>query len=469
MPIVQIRNKYQILRQMIARAVGRSNLVGITKNSTIYHALAAASDEDAEQYFQISRTREVFSILNATGSDLDERAQEIVPQVISRRTALRSSGNVVFTRPGTTGTVVISEGSLVGARDVDGVIQFRTTASGSITPGNTTSGDVPVVANEPGARGNVVSGAIVRLISSIPGVTGVTNANSYTNGRDREEDDRFRARLLAYIQGISRGTPTALRAFALNVQLEDGRVVLFAKVFESVIPTGQVQLYIDDGTGTTGSVKSESPNEEVIASASGDEQFVYTLYKPIVPVSYSPSQPLVVEINSVVQIEGTDYEVDRSQGKIGFYTPLSIGDNVIVSYTYFGTDTNPGLIGQTQKVIDGVPTNRIAFPGVRAAGISVAVLPAESDLQTINAKATVIDAYDPIAVQDNVQIAILTYINNLDIGEDVIVSEIIQRAMAVDGMYNFKITSFNGSSTIVDRVISPKGVARAIDNGIIIN
>lgn len=468
MPILQIRNKYQILRQMIARAVGRSDLVGIVKNSAIYHILAAAADEDAEQYFQMSRLREVFSILTASGSDLDERAQEIVPQVITRRTSLRASGEVTFTRPGTTGTVVIPEGSLVGAQDTDGVIQFRTTAAGSITPGNTSS-DIPVVANEPGARGNVAGGAIIRLISRIPGVTGVSNQNSFTNGRDREEDDRFRARLLAYIQGISRGTPTALRAFALNVQLVDGRVVLFAKVFEPVIPTGQIQLYIDDGTGTTGDVTTPVLEEEVVASASGDEQFVYTLYKPIVPASYVPTKALVVLLNSVAQTEGVDFEIDRSQGKIGFYTPLSAGDNVKVTYTYFGTDTNPGLIGQTQKVIDGVPSNRIAFPGVRAGGVSVAVLPAETDYQSLDARAVVADEYDPVIVQDNVQIAILGYINNLDIGEDVIVAEIIQRAMSVSGMVNFRIITFNGSSTVVDRVIAQNYVARAIDDSIIIN
>ena len=74
MPVFQPRNRVQILREMVARVVARSRLVGVTRNSTVFHVMAGSAEEDAEQYFEMSRLRAVFSIDKATGSDLDERA-----------------------------------------------------------------------------------------------------------------------------------------------------------------------------------------------------------------------------------------------------------------------------------------------------------------------------------------------------------------------------------------------------------
>lgn len=88
---------------MVARVVARSKLTGLTRNSVVYHVLAAATNEDADQYVQMARLREVFSIDTATGSDLDERAKEIQPGTLTRYPALSSSGTVIFSRPGTSG------------------------------------------------------------------------------------------------------------------------------------------------------------------------------------------------------------------------------------------------------------------------------------------------------------------------------------------------------------------------------
>lgn len=79
MPVFQPRNRIQILREMVARVVARSKLAGLTRNSVVFHVLAGAANEDAEQYVQLARLRNVFAIDKATGSDLDERAKEVLP------------------------------------------------------------------------------------------------------------------------------------------------------------------------------------------------------------------------------------------------------------------------------------------------------------------------------------------------------------------------------------------------------
>ena len=124
MSIFQPRNRVQILREMVARLVARSKLTGLNRNSVYFHLLAAAANEDAEQYVQLARLRSLFSIDNARGSDLDERAAEIVPGVIKRRSALFASGSVVFSRPGTTGSISIPAGTQVGATDPQGQVQL---------------------------------------------------------------------------------------------------------------------------------------------------------------------------------------------------------------------------------------------------------------------------------------------------------------------------------------------------------
>ena len=117
MPVFQPRNRVQILRAMIARAIARSPLVGLTRNSTIYHVLAAAAEEDSISYFEAARLRSVFSLDNATGTDLDERAAEIQPSTVERFRAIFATGDVTFSRPGTTGTLNIAVGTIIAASD----------------------------------------------------------------------------------------------------------------------------------------------------------------------------------------------------------------------------------------------------------------------------------------------------------------------------------------------------------------
>ena len=249
MPVFRPRNRIEILRAMAARVVARSGLSRLERNGGVYHVLAAAANEIAEVYFQLARLRQLFSIETATGSDLDRRAAEIQPASIVRRAALFATGEVTFIRPGVAGITNIPIGTIVAAEDQDGLVKYRTTAAGQITAGNTSSAPVDVVALEAGERANVDGASIVKFVSRVAGVTAVTNAVSLENGRDRESDREFRARLKSYVQSLSRGTVTALEGFARNVRLSDGRRVLFAKVVEGITPSGLVDLYIDDGTG----------------------------------------------------------------------------------------------------------------------------------------------------------------------------------------------------------------------------
>lgn len=471
MPIFQPRNRIQILRDMIARVVARSRLSGLTKNSVFYHILAAAAAEDAEQYVQMARLRRLFSIDKATGSDLDERAKEIVPSTIFRTPALFGSTTVVFSRPGTTGTVTIPVGTQVAASDVDGQIRFRTTSAGEISAGNTASAAINVVATTAGVRGNVAAGAISRIISRIPGISSVTNATAVSNARDREGDPSFRARIKSYVQAISRGTPNAIEAFARNVILADGRRVLFATIVEPIIPNGKVDLYIDDGTGAVSEVSEEFIGTwDVFVSSitDGGERNFFVTAGPV-----RDDGALQVEADTgggfVALVQGTDYEFNFSTGQLelstsSFPTGLPVGGSLRAQYRYY-----TGLIAETQRIINGDPNDELRAPGVRAAGVQVTVRAPATVFQSLVGTLAVRADFDPAVVANNVETAIQNYINGLDIGDDVIVAEIIERAMSVDGMFNFNITSLTGGSPAADQVILSNQIARITAGSITLN
>lgn len=441
---------------MVARVVARSDLIGLTRNGAIFHLIAAAASEDAEQYFQMSRLRDLFAIDKATGSDLDARAAEIVPGTITRREALKGSTTSVFSRPGIVGTTAIASGSIVAAVDAQGQIKFQTTSAGSILAGSMDSAPIPVVAIEAGTRGNVAAGSIVQFVSRIAGVNSVTNGTAISNAQDRESDEAFRARIRAYVQAISRATPTAIESFANNVTLADGRRVLFANLKEPIIPDGTTQLYIDDGTGSV----EESDDtfigapEIVIASAVGGEVQAFSGQKPI-----RDDGSFVLEIDFgggyIVQTLGVDYNFNAAQGKIVLTTALLVGDAVRMTYRYY-----TGLIQETQKVIDGDPLNPLVYPGVRAGGMQVYVLAPALTAQSLAGTISVLGGFDTTTVAAEVSTVIQGYINGLPIGADVIVAEIIERAMGVTGMFNFGITTLTGSSPATDQVILDDQVAR---------
>lgn len=461
MPLFRPRTRVEILRDMIARVVARSSLVGIVRNSVVFHLLAAAADEDAEQYFQLANLRAIFSIDKATGSDLDERAAEIQPGTLTRRQSIFASGEIAFKRNGTIGNLLIPAGSAVAAEDTEGQIKYRTTAAATILAGSDTVIAVPVVALEAGSRGNASPLTVIQLVSRIPGVIATYNTAAFTNGQDRESDESFRARLKLYVQSLSRGTPVAVRSFALNVQLIDGRRVLYAKVVEPISPTGDYDVYIDDGTGTV----DEFDNTYIFAldtlinPAIGGEFNVFTSQRPI-----RDDGGFAAFKNAVPMVRGVDYELNSANGQVELTAPLVALDIITANYRYY-----TGLIQETQRVIDGDPATFLTHPGVRAAGTRAIVRAAVPVFQTLAANAAIQSDYNASNVIEEVEATILRYINTLDIGQSVIVAEIVERAMAVPGMFNFQISDLSGTFPAVDQFILPNQVARIVSASLVVS
>lgn len=447
MPAFRPRNRIEILRQLVARTVARSRLSGMTKNSNVFHVLAAIGGEFTEAYFQMARLRDIWSIDRATGSDLDERALEIQPGTIRRRGALYATTFVRLTRNTTVGTLPIPIGSIYSALDTNGQeIRFKTTATGSIGGGDLTSADIPVTAIAPGSRANVIGGQITRLITRIPTIVSVTNPSDVKNGRDRESDAEFRARLKAFIAGLPRGTPRAIESAARLVRTFDGRSALFSRLVEPLPRDGTITLYIDDGTGVVETYDSSllgSPETIIATAAGGEEEFRVTQW----PVRDDGS--FTLRLNGTPLVRDVDYFFDPTKGYGRIVTALSTGDLLTAGYRYY-----TGLIQAVGRVIAGVPGVR-ELPGYSPAGIQAFVFAASRILQTVTANITVANDFDVLATIANVKTSIQTYINGLGIGENVIRAELYSVIMGVDG-----VTDVTISTPAANQVILPNEVAR---------
>jgi len=262
MPKFTPKTQEQLMAAAIAKLVSRTGLSDVGDSSVMKHLIAAMCRQDAQQYYQMTLLLQLFSIDTATGDDLDQRAKDIQPGTLQRLQASKATGTVVFSRNGTSGSVVIPVGTKV--KTGDGKV-FSTTTAGSITaasveqiPGHGVGRDsnlVSVVAEVPGSAGNVVAGTVVKFSSKPAGVDEVTNLSAFANGRDKETDDAFRTRLKAYVGGLARCTIGAMEAWLLGQQDPDtGASIVSVNIFEDPVERGNITVYVDDGTGTAEAV-----------------------------------------------------------------------------------------------------------------------------------------------------------------------------------------------------------------------
>ena len=176
----------------------------------------------------------------ASGEGLDRHGEL---RGVSRNAAAKATGTLTFRmlsaqsvdRTVPKGTVCLT-GQLV---------QFVTTEQGVI-PAGETSVTVPAEAVEYGAAGNVLAGTVVRMQTLPAGVQEVVNPEAFSGGRDQEEDEAYRKRILDVYRGVSNGVNEAFyKQLALSVDGVD-RV----EVVPKINGVGSVGIIVDSDTGT---------------------------------------------------------------------------------------------------------------------------------------------------------------------------------------------------------------------------
>ena len=186
-------------------------------------------------------------VQDATGEDLDVLGEQLG---VPRREASRAEGSVTFSRDEpANGDYLIQSGTDVQTTGLDPVV-FTTTEAVTLTEG-TTEVDAPISAKEPGAEGNVAAGTITSSTSFPTGIQSVTNSNSTETGRDVEEDDAYRERIIESVGKTE--TTSGYNIFRQLSSLDYVRDVQYIDNSEDASGNGlndhEAEVVIDGGSG----------------------------------------------------------------------------------------------------------------------------------------------------------------------------------------------------------------------------
>lgn len=214
------------------------------------------------------------------------------------------------------------------------------------------------------------------------------------------------------------------------------------------IPTGSTTSYLNPENLCEG-LAGPPPD-----SAVGGEEYLYLDHAAI---KYSAG--IALYSDQRVMVHGTDWLVEQTAGQVVFPVPLSAGEHIFARYTRY-----TGLVAMGQRVVDGDPSNRTDYPGLRAAGIQVIVQTPTVLVQNIEATIVVSEGYDNATAETQVTEAIKNYINGLGISGDVVRAELIQRIMGVAGIYNVNLVT-----PAADVVLLDDQMARTTDSNITVN
>jgi len=141
--------------------------------------------------------------------------------------------------------------------------------------------------------------------------------------------------------------------------------------------------------------------------------------------------------------------------KLDFSTDIIRG---LDAYQYYTE-----LLAQAHQVVDGSSSNPIDYPGVRAVGSAIEILPPL--IRSFAVVFTVVpsEGVDLNSIKLPVRSTVTAYVNGLGVGQPVILSEIIRRVQQVPGIKSVIIDSTSPVS--VDGVVSTGSyeVARIVD------
>jgi hypothetical protein len=289
----------------------------------------------------------------------------------------------------------------------------------------------------------------------------VSNPYVFRDGYDKESDDAFRARIKAYIQSLPRSTVSALESCVLGrADPETGAIIRYSKAVEDIVERGNVQLYIDDGSGTA--ENTEAVTAEIVTaglagppagSAVGGETELWLNYGAV-------KDSLTITMTSSDRgalVRDTDYFLNPASGKIIFDPALIAAEVITASYTRY-----IGLIAEAQKIVDGDPLDRANYPGYRAAGIFVAVKTPQVLIQTFSLLLVIKEGYVSADVQTAVSQAIIDYVNTLPISGDVLRAEIFRRIMSVAGVYDVILTTPANNVILLDDQLARTSIGNII-------
>lgn len=328
---LSIRNFSQLMQDMSAALQNSAaKLLDLSPGSVLRAILEANASVALWVQFLITQMLQTTRAATCSGIDLDSWVRDFG---LSRLPASHSVGKVVFSRFVSTSRASVPSGTRV--KSSDGSLMFAVVADAEHANWSHEHNayilligmdkiTVPVSATEPGPSGNVQSGMITLLASSIAGVDEVSNPDPLVGGAEAETDEVFRARFVGYINSRSRGTVDAI-GFAVS----SVRQGLSFVVHENVDVIGHTQLgnfvvIVDDGTGVPPSSLLELVATAVDAVRPIGSRFA--VRAPSVQMA-----DVVIHVDPVPGVPLSEIRVELTRAVESFVNTLAVGAGLSVT------------------------------------------------------------------------------------------------------------------------------------------
>ncbi len=197
--MITLEEIYQGLAAQFQAQTGQS-AGGNSELAVRFYAVAA---QLYSLYVQAEWTRRQCFPQTAQGEELDKHAKL---RGVTRRMAAPAAGTVRFyvDRAGETATEVPRGTVCMTA----GGLRFTTDTDGAVAPGELFC-EVAVTAVEAGTAGNVGQGTIVYMALPPAGIVACANPEPLAGGREQEEDEALRERVLATFTRLANGANNA--------------------------------------------------------------------------------------------------------------------------------------------------------------------------------------------------------------------------------------------------------------------
>ncbi len=230
-------------------------------------------------------------------------------------------------------------------------IRFATTDNAVLKSGRLYV-DVPAVALEPGAQGNVAAGTVTMMAAMPVGIKACTNPEAFSGGDDAEDDEGLRRRLLDSYRRLPNGAnaayyeQTALSCTGVAAAVAVGRPR----------GVGSVDLYIATDAGI--------PDETLLAEVNSHLQEKREIS---VDLRVLAPTPKAVNISAAIQpADGFTFEEARASADAalrGAFTGVLLGKSVTLAY-----------LGNLLYDLDSIQNYRLTTPSTDIAA-SPTVLP----------------------------------------------------------------------------------------------
>jgi hypothetical protein len=140
-------------------------------------------------------------------------------------------------------------------------------------------------------------------------------------------------------------------------------------------------------------------------------------------------------------------------GKLGYSNNIAIGTDGYIYYT--------GLLQQVQYIVDGYEPDIQDYSGQRATGAIIETLPPLPYEFSCTLTITTNNGVNLSDVSNNVQSTVINYIESLNVGQSIVLSQIVANVMQVSGVQSVNITSPTSATQIITLLPNEKAITSA--------